>query len=116
MTRYMLSIGYEADAVPPTPDELETIMRDVNAIHDEIKAQGAWVFGGGLHDASTATVVRVRGGNVLTTDGPFIETKEQLGGFSVVDVDDLDVALRWAARFAEVTGCPIEVRPFEASF
>jgi hypothetical protein len=113
MTRYMLSVCYEADAVQPAPDELAQVLREVEFLHEELKAQGAWVFGGGLHEASTATVVRVRNGAALTTDGPFIETKEQLGGFSVVDVADLDEALRWAERFARATTCPIEVRPFQ---
>lgn len=113
MTRYMLSVCYEAEATMPPPEELAAIGRAVDVVHADLQAEGAWVFGGGLHDASTATVVRVRGGEVLTTDGPFVETKEQLGGFSVVDVADLDEALRWAERLAAATTCPIEVRPFQ---
>lgn len=113
MTRYMLSVWYEAGSVAPAPDELERITRDVDAVHRQLRDEGAWVFGGGLHDPSTATVVRARGGRAATTDGPFVETKEVLGGFSVIDVADLDVALTWAERMAEATTCPIEVRPFE---
>jgi hypothetical protein len=113
MTRYMLSVCYPEGSVQPEPDELARITKDVVEIHEALQAQGAWVFGGGLHDASTATVVRVRGGDVLTTDGPFAETKEQLGGFSVIDVADLDAALVWAEQLSRATGCPIEVRPFQ---
>ena len=70
------------------------------------------MFGGGLHDAGTATVVTARGGQVETTDGPFVESEEQIGGLSIIDVPDLDDALRWAERLSAATTCPIEVRPF----
>lgn len=113
VTRYMMSVWYPSDAVPPAPDELEQITRDVEAVHRQLQSQGAWVFGGGLHDPTTATVVTTRGGRAVTTDGPFVETKEVLGGFSVIEVDDLDAALRWAERMSEATTCPIEVRPFQ---
>ena len=111
MTQYLLSVYYDEGSVQPAPDELARIVQNVDAVHAELRAAGAWVFGGGLHDASTATVVRARNGDVLTTDGPFVETKEQLGGFSVIDVADLDAALSWAERMSEATTCAIEVRP-----
>lgn len=113
MTQYLLSVYYPEGSEQPPPEELAEIGTDVQAVHEELMAAGAWVFGGGLHDASTATVVRVRGGEVLTTDGPFAETKEQLGGFSVIDVADLDAALAWAEKVSKATTCPIEVRPFQ---
>ena len=112
MTRYLLSVYYDEGSVQPPPDELERIAANVDAIHRELQASGAWVFGGGLHDADTATVVRARDGQVMTTDGPFVETKEQIGGFSIIDVTDLDAALAWAERMSEATTCAIEVRPF----
>ncbi len=112
MTQYLMSVYYDEGAVRPTPDELAQITTAVDAVHTELQAAGAWVFGGGLHDPDTATVVRARGGHVLTTDGPFVETKEQLGGFSVIDVADLDAALAWAERMSEATTCAVEVRPF----
>jgi hypothetical protein len=115
MTRYLLSVWYDADAVAPDPDDLERISRDVDAVHEELRAEGSWIFGGGLHDPTTATVVRSRGGRAATTDGPFVETKEVLGGFSVIEVADLDVALTWAERLSEATTCAIEVRPFAGS-
>jgi len=112
MTRYLLSVYYPADAVQPPPDELAVIVANVGQVHTALQEAGAWVFGGGLHEPGTATVVHARGGNVVTTDGPYVETKEQLGGFSVIDVADLDAALVWADKMSAATTCPIEVRPF----
>src|SRR5260370_28637276 len=80
MKQYLLSI-YQPDGNPPPPHVLEKVMRDVNAVRQELKAAGAWVFAGGLHPPSTATVVRLQGGDLLTTDGPFTEGKEHIGGF-----------------------------------
>lgn len=111
MTQYLMSVYYDEGAVQPPPDELAQIVRNVDAVHAELRAQGSSVFGGGLHDATMATVVRSRGGKVTTTDGPFAETKEQLGGFSVIDVADLDAALAWAEKMSDATTCAIEVRP-----
>ena len=113
MTQYLLSVYYPADATRPSPEELARIGEDVAAVQAELEAAGEWVFGGGLHDPSTSTVVHARGGDVLTTDGPYAETKEQLGGFSVIDVPHLDAALEWAERTSRATTCPIEVRPFQ---
>jgi hypothetical protein len=88
-------------------------MRDVNALIGEIKAAGAWVFNGGLHPPSTATVLRLQGNDVLMTDGPFAEGKEHIGGFLVVKAPDLDAALEWGRKTARVITLPIEVRPFQ---
>lgn len=112
MTHYLLSIIYPADAVPPTAAELEDIMENVNAFHDELKGEGAWVFGGGLHDPGTATVVDVKDGRAVTTDGPFIESKEVVGGLTIIEVADLDAALGWADKASRATTVPVEVRPF----
>lgn len=112
MTQYLLSVCYDEGSTPPPADQLEQISRDVDVIHAELRAAGAWVFGGGLHDAATATVVRARNGDVVTTDGPFLETKEQIGGLSIIDVEDLDAALAWAEKLSAATTCAIEVRPF----
>ena len=115
MTRYMVSVWYPAGAIKPPPEELEVIMHNVQAVHEEMDKAGVWVFGGALHPSSTATVVREGGGDLLVTDGPYVESKEQLGGFSVVDVADLDEALVWAGKLAHVLNpLPIEVRPFES--
>jgi hypothetical protein len=113
MTQYLLAMYYDDEATPPA-DELEQIMKDVEALNAELRDEGSWVFSNGLHPASTATVVRTHDGGVLTTDGPFLETKEQLGGFWIIAVDDLDAALAVAARAtAALRGLPIEVRPFQ---
>lgn len=112
MTRYLMSVYYPAGALAPSSDELARITAEVDRVHAELQAAGAWVFGGGLHEPSTATVVHVRGGDVLTTDGPYAETKEVLGGLSVIEVADLDAALAWGEKLSQATTCPIEVRPF----
>jgi hypothetical protein len=88
-------------------------MKDVEAVNAELRAAGAWVFAGGLHPSSTATVVRTRSNEVLTTDGPYIEGKEHLGGFNVIQATDLDAALEWGAKLARATTLPIEVRPLQ---
>ena len=89
------------------------MFKDVDAVNTEIKAEGAWVFAGGLHPADTATVVRAKDGEVVTTDGPFAEAKEQLGGFWVIQAPDLDAALAWAAKATVACRAPVEVRPFQ---
>jgi hypothetical protein len=111
MQQYLLSI-YQPDGEPPPPEVLGPIMQKVGAFIDEIKTTGAWVFNGGLHAPSTATVVRERDGEALTTDGPYIEGKEHIGGFCVVNAADLDAALEWGRKLARATTLPIEVRPF----
>jgi hypothetical protein len=87
-------------------------MRDVAAFNEELKAAGAWVFGGGLHEPGTATVVRVKDGDILTTDGPYVEGKEHVGGLSIITAPDLDAALEWGRKLARAALLPIEVRPF----
>lgn len=111
MTQYLLSVwGTEGD---PTPDE-ETMQRmyaATDVVNDEMKAAGAWVFAGGMEPRGTATMVAVDG---TTTDGPFAETKEFVGGFWIIEADDLDAALTWARKGAAACGGPVEVRPFQA--
>jgi hypothetical protein len=112
MKNYLLSI-YQPDGPTPPPEVLDKVMRDVRALVEEIKSAGVWVFNGGLHPPTTATVVRVKGDEVLITDGPFIEGKEHIGGFLIVKAPDLDAALEWARKAARVITLPIEVRPFQ---
>jgi hypothetical protein len=111
MKQYLLSM-YQPEGDIPPPDVLEKIMRDVRALRQELKTAGAWVFGGGLHPSTTATVVRLQDGEMLTTDGPFTEGKEHIGGFSIIKAADLDAALEWGGKLARATTLPIEVRPF----
>ncbi|MEE6257478.1 YciI family protein [Plantactinospora sonchi] len=111
MPQYLLSI-YQGDGDPPGPEILDPIMERLAVLNQEMKAAGAWVFSGGLHPPSTATVLRMDNGDVLMTDGPYAEGKEHLGGFTVVRAPDLDAALVWGRRLAEAIGLlPIEVRP-----
>lgn len=112
MQQYLLSI-YQPDGPPPAPAVLGTIMRDVNAFMHELQSADAWVFNGGLCPPSSATVVRWTDGHMPTTDGPFIEGKEHIGGFVVVKAPDLDRALEWGRKLARATTLPIEVRPFQ---
>jgi hypothetical protein len=112
MPQYLLSV-YQPDGPTPPPETMDRIMADLDALNQEMRAAGAWVFSGGLHPPSTATVVRVKGGQTLTTDGPFAEGKEHVGGFTIVQAPDLDAALEWGRRLAAATTLPIEVRPFQ---
>jgi hypothetical protein len=112
MKQYLLSV-YQPDGDRPPPEVLDPIMRRVEEWHDELVAAGAWVFTGRLHLASTATVVRAGGGDVVMTDGPFAEGKEHIGGFNVINAPDLDAALEWGRRLSEATTLPIEVRPMQ---
>lgn len=112
MKQYLISI-YQPDGPPPPPEQLAPVMRELAAIKHELETAGSWVFGNGLHAPSTATVLRARNDDVLITDGPFVEGKEHLGGFMIITVPDLDVALSWGRRYAQATRLPIEVRPFQ---
>jgi hypothetical protein len=112
MTQYLLSI-YQPDGGPPPPEVLQAVMRDVHAVVEASKAAGVWVFTAGLCPPSTATVVRVDGGEVLITDGPFVEGREHIGGLLIISAPDLDAALHWGERLARATTLPIEVRPVE---
>ncbi|HKD98872.1 MAG TPA: YciI family protein [Micromonosporaceae bacterium] len=115
MTQYLLNI-YQPDGVVPPAEFLAKVMKDLGAINDEIRGAGSWVFSGGLHDASSSTVVHHKDGEVLMTDGPYAEGKEHIGGFWIVDAPDLDAALGWADKIVRVTTLPIEVRPFRDPF
>ena len=112
--KYYLLAMHQPVGDPPPPEILEPVMRDLAVVEEEMKAAGVWVFAGGLHGPEASTVVRLRDGEVLTTDGPYAEGKEHLGGFVIIRVPDLDAALRWARKEAEaVRLLPIEVRPFQ---
>src|SRR5262245_55377882 len=119
MTRYLLSI-YQPDGEAPPLETLAAWMRDMNALVDDAKAAGVWVFNAGLLPPATATVVQFARGDALVTDGPFIESKEHIGGFLIINVPDLDAAIAWARRMAKILtlpgretegGLPIEIRP-----
>lgn len=113
MKQYLLSVHMVEGEEPPSEVDLQQAYKDVDTLNAEIQATGAWVFAGGLHPPATATVVRISNGEVVTTDGPFAETKEQLGGFWVIKAADLDEALAWAAKATRACRAPVEVRPFQ---
>jgi hypothetical protein len=113
MKQYLLAVHMVEGAPTPSEEQMQQAYKAVDAFNAELQSAGAWVFAGGLHPSSTATVVRSQGGQVVTTDGPFAETKEQLGGFWVIKTADLDAALDWAAKGSAACGQPVEVRPFQ---
>ena len=113
MKQYLLSVCYPAGSSAPPPDVLQAIMKDLEVLMREMRQAGAWVYAGALHPADTATVVRLENGQVLTTDGPFIESKELIGGICIVNAADRDEALAWGARMSRAARVPIEVRPFQ---
>ena len=113
MTQYLLSVHMVEGEPEPAPDVIQEMYKAVDVFNQKLQDQGVWVFAGGLHPANTATVVRVKDGQVLTSDGPFAESKEQLGGFWIVDVADLDAALKLAAEGSAACQGPVEVRPFQ---
>ena len=114
MAKYLLSV-HSVEGVAPDPmgaEEMQKMMEHVGRLEGEMKSAGAWVFGGRLHEPDTATVVRISDGEPLTTDGPFVESREHLGGFYIIEADDLDAALAWASKTSAAVAKPIEVRPF----
>jgi hypothetical protein len=114
MTQYLLSVhSVEGEARDPmTEEEMRQMMERVGVLEEELKSAGAWLFGGALQGPDTATVVRMADGEALTTDGPFPESKEHLGGFYIIEAEDLDAALAWASKTTAAVSKPIEVRPF----
>ena len=113
MKQYLLSVHMVEGEPAPSEEEMQQAFKDVDAFNAEVQAAGAWVFAGGLQPADIATVVNATGGDVVTTDGPFPEAKEQLGGFWVIKCADLDAALAWAAKGSAACRGPVEVRPFQ---
>lgn len=117
MTQYLLSVWHDRDAGPediyPSEEERQEAYAATNAFNEELRASGSWVFAGGLHPPATATVVDGTGAEAVTTDGPYSESKEQIGGFWVVEAPDLDAALDLAARGSKACRGKVEVRPFQ---
>ncbi len=112
MKQYLLSIE-QPDGPPPAPDVMAEIVSRLDRLNADLHAEGSWVFAGGLHPPTTATVVRSANASLLFTDGPYTEGKEHIGGIMIITAPDLDRALHWAGRLAEATTLPIEVRPFQ---
>jgi hypothetical protein len=118
MGQYLLStyaVEGEVSGAPSTPEEMKSFMERVVALEDEMEATGTFVFGGALHGPDASTVLRSGEGDVVMTDGPFVESKEHIAGFYIIDADDLDAALAWAGKVVSAIDHPIEVRPFRAT-
>lgn len=113
MRQYLLAVHGVEGEPEPSAEDMERVYKDVDAFNETVRAAGAWVFAGGLQPPSSATVVRVESGKVVTTDGPFSESKEHLGGFWVIEAADLDAALDWSAKASTACRAPVEVRPFQ---
>jgi hypothetical protein len=115
MTQYLLSVWHDDvyDANDISDADTQRMFAQVGAFNDELQASGAWVFGGGLLPTTSATVIRAAAGSVSMTDGPYAESKEQMGGFWVIEATDLDAALDLAAKAATACEGPVEVRPFQ---
>jgi hypothetical protein len=113
MTHYLLAVYPPAEQEQTLGDDaMQQLFRDIDEFNARLQESGSFVFAGGMHPATTATVVREQGGRVVTTDGPFLEVKEHLGGFYVIQAADLDAALAWASQATVACQAPIEVRPF----
>ena len=114
MTQYLLSVWHDDTfEMDFASDEAKRLFAQVDKFNEELQSSGGWVFAGGLHPSSSATVVRSTGGDVSMTDGPYAESKEQMGGFWVIEAPDLDAALEWARKGSEACMGPVEVRPFQ---
>jgi len=114
VAQYLLAVHTTGDGPrqPMTDDEMRKGFEQVGALEAEMKSAGALVFSGRLDDPGLTTVVRSKGGKVLTTDGPYTESKEVIGGFYIVEAETRDAALAWASKTSAAIGMPIEVRPF----
>ena len=114
MSHYLLSVHAGAGEPRTAPDEesTRTYMERIGALEDEMRASGALVFSGRLDEPGASTVVRANGAGALTTDGPYLESKEAIAGFYIIEAPDADAALSWATKTAAVVGMPIELRPF----
>ena len=114
MNQYLLSLhsapGACSQSMPP--EEMQKAFQKIEALENEMKSGGAWMFSGRLTEAESATVVCNTNGKVLMTDGPFLESKEHVAGFYIIQAADLDAALAWATKVTNCVGQPIEVRPF----
>jgi hypothetical protein len=114
MPQYLLSLSNPTEQPNRrrTDEEMRHSMSDILALNDALKAAGAWVYGGQLDAPSAAKVVRPRNSKIRVTDGPYLEAKEHVAGFYIIEAADIDTAIDWAAKTSDAVGMPIEVRTF----
>lgn len=115
MTRYLLAVHTAANGEarePMSDEQMRQGFEAINALEADMRSAGALLFSGRLEDTTAAAVVRSTGDRTLTTDGPFAEAKEAIGGFYIIEADNREAALSWASRTSAIIGKPIEVRPF----
>jgi hypothetical protein len=115
MAQYMLSVVGNVDDATPSDAEMQEMFATVGRFNEKLQEAGMWVFAGGLGPITTATTVNATGQSPTVTDGPFSESKEFLGGFWILEADDLDDALEWAKQGSAACGAPVEVRPFDGA-
>jgi hypothetical protein len=117
MTQYLLSVWHKADVetepVYQDPESMQRAFAQVEAFNEDLQASGAWVFGGGLQPASSATVITATDIGMSMTDGPYAESKEDIGGFWIIEATDFDAAAEWARKGSVACMNPVEVRPFQ---
>ncbi len=110
---YLMSVYMDENMTPPSAEVIQTMYKQVDVFNQELQDAGAWIYAGGLEPSSTATTIDYLDGNTVVTDGPYAETKEQLGGFWVIKADDLDAALAWGTKASAACMGKVEVRPFQ---
>ena len=113
MTQYLLSVHNDGTSPYATEEDMQQAFADTGSFNEELRASGTWVFAGGLEFADTAKVVRRRDGALERTDGPYLESKEHIGGFWIIEAADMDEALAWAEKGATACRGDVEVRPFQ---
>ncbi len=118
MSQYLLAtyaIEGQVSVAPNTPEAVQKFMERVIALEAEMEASGVFVFGGRLHGPDASTMITPKAGDMVMTDGPFVESKDHIAGFYIINADHLDDALEWASKVVAALNHPIEVRPFQAT-
>lgn len=113
MAQYLLSVHMSGVSPYATTEQMEQAYRDTGALNERMRDEGIWVFAGGLMPANSARVTRMQDGQLLHTDGPYLESKEHIGGFWIIDVADADAAMAWADLATVACQGTVEVRPFQ---
>jgi hypothetical protein len=117
MSQYLLAVNHTPEdmaameAMPP--EEMQAMFDATGVFNEKLQAAGVWIFAGGLEGHEATTTVDGTGADVVVTDGPFVESKEYLGGFWIIEAPDLDAALKWAAEGSKACGNRVQVRPFQ---